>query len=679
MRIFSLLLVVSLVACNGSNSNPSTGSGGVKALMNPAANLTDPAAFYDFPYPSDLRLDAEGRPVLDGFPNPKAVAVVDDLLLIAKQRKAYPVLPVGYFRFSGPIAKQTADIILPADPGSPVLLIDIDPDSETRGALVPTVAASLEEDHYVASRLLAVAARPGFVLKGNHTYAFVVRRSLGDDEGKPLGVPAFLQAVRAGKNPGGALGADAVAQYAPLWETLELVGVPAAEVAAATVFTTADVVEELSAMSEQLLAKHTVQITNLTFSEAHPRYCEFVGEVSYPQFQQGEPPFNKTVAEAGLFSFDSGGLPKKLRDEKAPVTITIPHGAMPAGGFPLTLYFHGSGGVHGQVVDRGPVLVEGGDTTPGEGPAHVLAPHGFASAGSALPVNPDRLEGADDIAYLNLDNVSAFRDTFRQGAIEQRMFLSALLDLKIDPATVGAACTEATVPAGDKFRFDPEKVAAMGQSMGGMYTNVIGAIDPRFKAAVPTGAGGYWGYFILETSLIPGAKALLGILLQTQAELSFLHPAMALLETAWEPAEPLVYMPRLAHRPLPGHPVRPVYEPVGKDDSYFPTVLYDAVAIAYGHEQAGEEVWPTMQEALALAGFDGLIDYPVKNNLESLDGTPFTGVVVQYEGDGIYDPHAIYGQLDEVKYQYGCFLETFFATGTAVVPAPAALGTPCPK
>jgi hypothetical protein len=53
-------------------------------------------------------------------------------------------------------------------------------------------------------------------------------------------------------------------------------------------------------------------------------------------------------------------------------------------------------------------------------------------------------------------------------------------------------------------------------------------------------------------------------------------------------------------------------------------------------------------------------------------------VVVQYEGDGIYDPHGIYAQLDEVKYQYGCFFETFLARGVATVPAPAPLGTACP-
>ncbi len=138
-------------------------------------------------------------------------------------------------------------------------------------------------------------------------------------------------------------------------------------------------------------------------------------------------------------------------------------------------------------------------------------------------------------------------------------------------------------------------------------------------------------------------------------------------------------MDRTARCRVPGHPVRPVYEPIAKDDSYFPTTIYDAVVLAYGHQQAGEQTWPTLQQSLAVAGLDGLLPYPVSNNLRSASGqTPFTGVVVQHPVDGAYDPHSIYRQLDSVKYQYGCFFHTFYTTGVAVVPAPAPLGTPCP-
>ncbi|MFN7133152.1 MAG: hypothetical protein ACK4N5_13820, partial [Myxococcales bacterium] len=147
----------------------------------------------------------------------------------------------------------------------------------------------------------------------------------------------------------------------------------------------------------------------------------------------------------------------------------------------------------------------------------------------------------------------------------------------------------------------------------------------------------------------------------------------------WEPVEPLAYMPRLARAPLEGHPVRPLYEPVGKDDRYFPNELYDAVALAYGHQQAGEEVWPTMQPTLALDGLAGLLPYPVKQNRTSRGGAAYTGVVVQYAGDGILNSHAIYRQLDAVVHQYGCFFSTFLETGVAVVPAPAPPGSPCPR
>ncbi|HEY6458561.1 MAG TPA: hypothetical protein VIY73_00375, partial [Polyangiaceae bacterium] len=68
----------------------------------------------------------------------------------------------------------------------------------------------------------------------------------------------------------------------------------------------------------------------------------------------------------------------------------------------------------------------------------------------------------------------------------------------------------------------------------------------------------------------------------------------------------------------------------------------------------------------------------VTNDVTSDDGTPRTGVVVQYQGDGVYDPHAIYSQLDSVKYQYGCFFQTFLQTGKATVPAPADYSVPCP-
>lgn len=128
-----------------------------------------------------------------------------------------------------------------------------------------------------------------------------------------------------------------------------------------------------------------------------------------------------------------------------------------------------------------------------------------------------------------------------------------------EPATLGA-CAGIALPGGRDVRAetDVKTVYAQGQSMGGMYTNLIGA-SSRNPAALPTGAGGYWSHFILITPLIPGVAGKVGVaLLGTTAKLTFMHPGLNLFQTAAEAVDPMVSMPRLARRPLKGHPVRPV-------------------------------------------------------------------------------------------------------------------------
>jgi hypothetical protein len=345
---------------------------------------------------------------------------------------------------------------------------------------------------------------------------------------------------------------------------------------------------------------------------------------------------------------------------------------MPATGWPLYQFFHGSGGVSSGLVDLGPSPDSGDHPTPGFGPGYVVALHGIAAASGAGPLNPERLPNASDYAYLNINNLGAFPQTFQQGVFEHRMLLDALLALHVPQATV-AACTGISTPSGDHF-FDAQKLVAGGQSMGGMYTNMVGAVEPRFGALVPTGAGGFWNLMILESTIVPGARNLLGTALGIDdTQLVFLHPAMNVIALAWEAAEPMAYMARLSHRPLPGVPVHHLYEPVGMNDTYFPTDVYDAAALAYANQEAGTAVWPSMQDALTLESITGLAPYPVRGNR---DGK--TRVVVQYMGDGIIDPHYIYRQLDAVKHQYGCFLESYLRDGVPTVPAPGAIDDPCP-
>jgi hypothetical protein len=362
--------------------------------------------FFAFTLPSDLRLDADGTPDLTGFPSSRT-SIVGDLLEVADTRPGWPTIPVAYFRFTAPLAPRDASVIFAPEASSPFLLLDVDPDSPDRGALVPTIATTLAPDRYTGDGLVAVAAVPGWVLHPERTYAFLVRRDANGWDGNAIEAEPTMAALLRGETPSAAWGADAAANYAPLRETLATIGLAPDDVATATVFTTGDVVAALHTMVEGVRARDHVTIEGLALDPDdgadHPRYCELVGTVSMPQFQAGMPDFDTE----GHFVLGDDGLPVEQRRETVPVVITIPKTPMPEAGYPLHHYLHGSGGIAAQVVDRGPY---GPDMMPavGEGPAHVVAEHGIAAVGAALPLSPDRVPGASDIAYINFANLDAF-------------------------------------------------------------------------------------------------------------------------------------------------------------------------------------------------------------------------------------------------------------------------------
>jgi len=670
-RACVLLTILGVAACGDDGGTPA----GPDVAFELDAELTG-AQFFDAPFPSDLRVDADGTQAYGGFPNKNNAPIVAQLLALADARKGAPMMPIGYFRFTRELPVRAVDDVIAADAAAPILLVNVDADSPERGALVPVVAKTFSPDDFALAFLLGVAPRPGFVLAPHTTYAIVVRSAVAPDFARPQAIVELAD----GKIPAGARGAATAALYAPLWPALDELGIARSDVLTATVFTTGDETALMYARSEAIRAAHDAVISNPRVDPDDgarhltpgASYCELIADVSFPQFQTGNPPYN--ADGSGGFILDGDGVPTKQADLTVPLTITIPAGPMPASGWPLYQFFHGSGGLSSGVVDLGKTLTPEGEPIRGEGPAFVVARYGLATASAALPLNPERQVGASDYEYLNLRNLAAFPFTFQQGVYEQRLLLDALLELEIPAATL-AACRGADPTV---HRFDGGKLVAGGQSMGGMYTNLFGAVEPRVGALVPTGAGGFWNLMILDTGLVDGARGLLASLFQTDADqLSFMFPGMSLVGAGWEIAEPGLAMARLGRRPLPEVPVHHVYAPVGKDDLYFPLSIYDAAALAYGNRQAGDARWPGTQDALALDDLDGLASYPVSNNVRGPDGVDRTRVVVQFDGDGLIDSHYIYRQLDEVKHQYGCFFDSYLRTGTPVVVAPGPLTAPC--
>lgn len=689
-------LVLALAACGGdSDSAGSDGADGSTDLGDSdtlddtgeaeeggwvafdwEAPLDEVGHFYDFPWPNDYRRAEDGSPQMQGMAlgsrNGLANRLGPALIENVAQLGDFPRISVAWFRFGAPLSARESSDIIPADAAAPLWLVSLDEDIAERERLLPLVAQSMAPDAYTDENVLGLSAVPGIVLRPNTTYAYVVFQDALDADDNPIAIGGNWELLLDGEAP------EAIAAiYEPLWPVVESLGRERAEVAAATVFTTGDEVARMADISADVMADYSVEIEGLAIDEDdgadHVRYCELHGYMEMPQFQVGEPPFDSE----GRFEFAADGSLVLQRHERVPVVINLPKEQMPEAGFPLVMYIHGSGGLSTQVVDRSPRASADDPVVPGFGPAHVLAGQHMASASAAMPVNPERLPGAGETAYLNLNNLAAFRDTFRQGVIEQRLFASALLDLKLAPEVV-TDCEGLVLPEGaDEFFFNADPLMLMGQSMGGMYTNMFAAVEDRVDAVVPTGAGGFWSYFILRTNLIPGVANLLSIILDTRAELTWMHPFLHLLQSAWEGAEPMAYVGRISAMPLEGYSARPIFQPAGEGDSYFPTVVYDAMALAYGNPQAGHDVWPTSQPWLELAGLDGIRQLPISDNLTSSTGETYTGAFLQYEGDGFSDPHDIFVQLEEVRHQYACFFRTFLDTGVATIVAPAAEGTPC--
>ena len=210
--------------------------------------------FYNHPYPNDLRLNTDRTPDLTGFTIPDNNIFAESIKNIADDNTGFPTNTAGYFRFNFPVSTQDFDDVIPAETNSPILLIDIDPDSPNRGNLIPTVASTFRPDvNYVPPFLLGVAPAPGIILNPNRTYAYVVKSSLNNAVGRPLNASPTSEQLINGETPEGELGNQAKELYQPLWETLEDIEVNPDEVAAATVFTTGDIVSEFARLSDTIL------------------------------------------------------------------------------------------------------------------------------------------------------------------------------------------------------------------------------------------------------------------------------------------------------------------------------------------------------------------------------------------------------------------------------------------
>src|SRR5260221_11991549 len=90
-----------LLAAACAKSGPKNyGQPGTQAAFDLDSDPAQPGLFFELPYPSDLRLTADGKPQLASFPNPRGVPMLEISRGMAMQRARFPTMPAGPFRSS---------------------------------------------------------------------------------------------------------------------------------------------------------------------------------------------------------------------------------------------------------------------------------------------------------------------------------------------------------------------------------------------------------------------------------------------------------------------------------------------------------------------------------------------------------------------------------------------------
>ncbi len=631
--------------------------------------------FYAAPFPSDeLRLK-DGSVDMTGFPNPDNIGFVDNVLrILDRDGNGFGLTSAVYFSLTGPVRQDgLPDLSGSLEPGSPVFLVDVDPASPEYLRRIPLDVKFMEDGGpFGAPNLLCLLPLQGIPLRPRITYAAIVLRSLTDRSGNLMGVSFSLARILSGQRPDG-LSREAFDAYRAALERLREAGTSYDRVAGMTVFTTGDPITGLECFRDAVLALPMPEPDRpLVRNEVFDEYCVYETEIPMPVYQEGEPPY---LFSGGGWVVDEAGDPALQGYEQARMVLTLPRGLMPDTGFPVVLFSRTGAGGDRPLVDRGRRAEPGGPAVdPGTGPAQEFARAGFAAVSVDGPHGGLRnVTGGDEqILVFNFLNPLALRDNVRQSALELVLQAHVLEQLAVEAGD----CPGLTTPEGGPVRLDASRMALMGHSMGATILQPALLVEPRFRAAILSGAGGsYLANLIYKKSPIE-VKPLAELILRypaRQRELTEYDPVTSLVQWASEPADPPVYNPFLAERPE-GMPHILMLQ--GIMDTYIPPPVANPSSLSLGLDLAGEALdrdhpglsdVRSLKELLRFSGREQ-IDLPASGNRTAAGGDPRTAVVVQHPEDGVEDGHEVVFQTELPKCQYRAFLESF-AAGVPLVPA----------
>ncbi len=651
----SLLVLASLVcACStpvgtGGDADASNVDATDVAVVAPVAiwqlPRSGPNAF-QLPWPSDLTLHSDGTIDLHYVPNPAHNGFVVGYADTLDHRiDGFSTVASTFFRFSVPVDTSTlpADLATTLEAGSSVQLIDIDSASPGRGTRHPVQWYFREtQTRYWTPNTLAVAPAYGYPLRPHTRYAIVITRGLHAAGGAAFARDADLDAVLA-TTGGDANVIAARTLHAPAVAEIAGAGVTADQILSIAVFRTQDPTSELFRAAEAVHHFDAPAFVDIRRTADGPPFVTYMGHYGpTPIFQSGAQPYD--TAGTGDFIDDATGTPMVQARQNITFALTTPTGEPPAGGWPIVIYAHGTGGDATSFI--------------GDGTARALAEQGLAVLGFDQIFNGDRTIGMPSLAavqFFNFQNPLAGRNNNRQAAL--------------DLVQTGRLVRTMTIPAdvslsGSVVSFDASHVMFFGHSQGGLNGPLWLAAENGAGAAVLSGAGGTLSLSITQKTEpinIPQVVAVvLGIPTSTAAdELVPFHPVIAMAQTVVDVADPVNYARFILREPRTGNPPRHIYQTEGFIDHYAPNDGIESVAMAIGLPL----VMPTLHPVNGYS-LNHLAEATAPLRLNLAGGTT-TGAWQQFDMARRSDGHFVVFDIPAARDRAAAFLGSYaHATGS---------------
>ncbi|MEZ4400257.1 MAG: hypothetical protein R3B06_09575 [Kofleriaceae bacterium] len=613
------------------------------------------ADFYRLPYPNDARIKADGTLDLSDFPRPGQTILGVDLVSLYTDAAAadfagFPSIAVVSFRFSSGL--DFASI----QDGSPLFMVDI----TTPGA--PGFGANRSRafgydpgrGKFACQNRLTLGNRTTEPLEPGHTYAaWVSTAARGTGGAAPIQDPDLV-AVLGDTQPTDPTLARVWTQYANFRAYLTAESRAATDVATVAVFTVADASSLARKLAAQVAAAPAPTVSDLTLCDGTtPSPCapagdagracgdsagafwELQGRLDIPNYQAGTLPYERP-ADGGAIAVDGAGAPVVQGRLGVCFAMTIPKGTMPAGGWPLVVHAHGTGGNYRAAITNGVADALATAATPMATFTFDGVGHGERRGTSSR--TPDSL-------VFNIVNPRAARDNHLQGAVD------VLTALRLGDAA------PATVPMVGAVSFDPARTYFFGHSQGSNVGIPATAVTDRAPAVILSGAGSVLVEGILGKTQPVDARAGLEFLIGEP--LGGGHPVMALWQMFFDRIDPVNYAPMLIKRPPPGVASKHVWMSWGKGDSFSPEATLTATAAAAGLVQAAPTVTPLGLPPDAR---------PIDPSRVAGDGPTRFGAVFQYDPAGAFDGHFVSTQSPAAVADWLAFLESMATTGTPHVP-----------